>query len=192
MAFLKIVAARKLAPTDQQQGISNPSCVVWFNGERVYTTTTKFNTTEPRWDESVMLRVPSHGQQKNVLCVEVWDQTVLHGPPDGGEPRAAGVLLGRVLLRGAILERLIEGERKAAFHLESDPEKSCSACVQGLLAIQILGSDPAREQSIEEYVARTNGLEEARRRASTSARPGVAASSAEEAAARAELLRAAG
>jgi hypothetical protein len=131
MAFLKVIGARKLPATDQLRVSCNACAIVIWNGEKVYTTTTKFGTTQPRWDEHVMLRVPTGGdnQQQNTLCIEVWDQTVQR---DSAMP--AGVMLGRTLLLGGSLGRLMAGERKAAFRLESDGQES------GLVAVQVLST----------------------------------------------------
>jgi hypothetical protein len=123
------------AAAEVPQGMVDPMCVVWWNGQRVYETRTSHahGTTEPRWNESVMLRIPPSGLWRCSLCVEVWHRPHLYGrgqveekhEGEGSAVAAAAATtatqqlgpLGSVLLRGKTLQDFARAGARVAFHL---------------------------------------------------------------------------
>lgn len=150
--YLTLVGALGLAVADENTGCSDPTAIVFWNGEKVYESSTKFATLKPMWRETVMLKLPADPAAQNTLCIELYDRDAA---------TVCGDFLGRVLLEGPGLGGLSVGEKTLAFRLQPDPLKDDNSFVQGALAIQAHGRDPATRYSVPDYVHLTEEIEAA-------------------------------
>lgn len=147
--YLTIVGALDLAVADENTGSSDPTALVFWNGEKVFESSTKFTTLRPVWRETVMLTMPEDPMGQNELCVELYDR-------DAGS--VYGDFLGRVLLVGTGPAGLSMGDKTLAFKLQPDPLKDDNSFVQGVLAIQVHDRDPATAYSVPDYVDLTEEI----------------------------------
>ena len=196
VCFLTLVGARGLGVADAATGASDPTCIVYWNGERAYQSATQFATTDPEWQETLMLRLPAAEETgragrppppppHNELRVEVYDR-------DAG---GTGDFLGRVVLVGAGLGGLRLGSGVLAFRLLPDPGREDNRHVQGVLALSASKTDPATLHSAQSFVDLKEAIEASHAASGSALEPeGGAAEQPRERSAvgRAEQLRAAG
>ena len=147
--YLTLVGALGLAVADENTGSSDPTAIVFWNGVKIYQSSTKFATIKPVWRETVMLKLPVDTDQQSELCIELYDRDAA---------TVCGDFLGRVLVQGRGLGGLSMSDKTLAFRLQPDPHKDDNSFVQGVMAIEVHDRDPATTYSVPDYVHLTEEI----------------------------------